>query len=174
MLVDGLIIAIIGAAGVIIANLLVTVINDIRGYKKISRRIGDTDSKGNLTSQHETIAKSITDGNNEMKDLLKNSTVDVLRQVQGIREKLIQEKAAQENSFKSLDKDQQKIMGHVEGIHLLARDWERMISRNRELEAEVFSLKNQVKEMENKYILLEDKYKFLTQESNDQDLDVER
>jgi len=95
----------------------------------------------------------------------------LLSKVEKIKDHLIKEKADQENSFKSMDKDQQKIMGHVEGIHALAKDWERTVNRNRELEAEVISLKGQIRELRRDYDRLTTRYDSRAKERENEEIE---
>lgn len=149
ILVGALIGTIIGAVALIISALITNIFSD----RKISRKIGEVGNT-TLAGQHESIENTIDKNTGQINKMVENSTglllhstKDVLKQVQGINEKLIKEKADQENSFKNLDKDQQKIMEHIEGVHLLAKEWERTISRNVELEKKVSSLEEKVKKL---------------------------
>lgn len=157
ILMDSLTVAIIGAVAVLGSTLLANWITDVKGYKKLNLKIGEVPNT-TLSGQHKDIEAAIKEGNcslnEQVKDSIKGSTESILSssntiltKVEKINDHLIKEKADHENSFKNLDKDQQKIKGHVEGIHALVKDWERTISRNRELENKVIVLEEKVQKL---------------------------
>ncbi|WP_298203097.1 hypothetical protein [Desulfosporosinus sp.] len=155
----------------IIAVLLKIVYDNKKGYEGVSSKIGSTDLKGNLVSQHGAIEESVNNAREVLNKEINTSSSLLLSKVEKIKDHLIKEKADQENSFKSMDKDQQKIMGHVEGIHALAKDWERTVNRNRELEAEVISLKSQIRELRRDYDRLTTRYDSRAKERENEEIE---
>lgn len=154
ILVDSITVAIIGAAAVIISTLLANWITDIKGYKNISRKIGDVSSTS-LSGQHQEIERAIAKGNEQIDKSLEKSTAFLLSkvettsnciasQIKRIDERLIEESEAEKYRYLNLDKDQQIIREHVEGVYGLMKEWEKTVSRNIELENKVKVLEEKV------------------------------
>lgn len=157
-------VALISAAGVIIATLLANLITDIKGYKKIAKQIGNTDNT-TLSGQHERIEtmvderysglkEAVNSGNERLTGSIKDTISKVENvggKVENIDKILAVEAKTKEMLYQSLDKDQQEIKRHVDGIMSLARNWEEVNARNKELERQVKELIVENERLKSKY-----------------------
>ncbi len=166
-----IVVAIIGGIFVLIGNIII----DIRGYKKVSDKIGNVDNT-TLSGQHKQIEEIITNKHEKINDTIKsvneNLSRDVnksIEKVERISDKLIQKETENKYYYESLSDHQKELDGHIRGIEDLVREWKHVVSDNRRLkeENEVIRLKNNELLNENKRI----KRKF-SHQHNEQDLSL--
>lgn len=174
ILVDSGIVAIISAGAVVISTLLANVFTDIKGYRKINRKIGD-EPNITLIGQHKMIEGAVIDSKEQLSreigassssllSKIESSAHNLLSKVEKINDRIVEKDADQRNNYRNLDKDQQKIKDNVEAIYGLMKDWERVNTRNKELE-------NRVRELESQYAQLLSRYNQLSARNSERDME---
>jgi hypothetical protein len=153
-LMDALWIALITVGGGLLGIVVTRIFENWSGYKKIKAAIGNTEKKS-LSVQHEDMENSFShqhkDMENKINDNVKNSALAISNginsymditmpkidsnndAISSVKEILIAQQRDEENRYNNLTDKQRDIKSHVDDIYLMARDWERLNTENKEL-----------------------------------------
>ena len=104
-----------------------------------------------LSTQHVRIEEHIkthidTNVNNNL-SLLGKQIDSNISTTTSIKEILIAQQRDAENQYANLTNKQKDIKTNIDAIRLMANDWERLNTQNKELKEEILTLKNQNQEM---------------------------
>lgn len=140
------------SAIIIVGTIVAAVIAGLFGMGRVQEKVEKV--KEVLNKDHEGLEKTISKGNEQVAGSIKD-TLDkvgaVESRVVNIDKILAVEAKTKELLYQSLDKDQQEIKRHVEGINALVRNWEEVNARNKELERQVKELIVENERLKSKY-----------------------
>lgn len=138
--------ALIGLIGSVILN----IIADLRGYKKIANKIGDT-NRATLSHQHEDMEEHLGIQHKNMEEHLsgqisrntelQKTTIDG---VSAIKDSILAQKINEENRYNNLSEKQKDIKSQIDAIAALQKDWERLNTKCNEQEKLIAELKGEI------------------------------
>lgn len=158
--------------GGVLGVILEKIVDHWNGYDRVKKAIGDTSEK-DLSVQHKDMMKDLgiqhidmindfstqhvrieehikthidTNVNNNL-SLLGKQIDSNISTTTSIKEILIAQQRDAENQYANLTNKQKDIKTNIDAIRLMANDWERLNTQNKELKEEILTLKNQNQEM---------------------------